>query len=203
MRVNEAVVISLPERTERRAQLLAALPQPWPFPPLTVVEGVRAERPAWFKSSPGAYGCAQAHLKVLRSAWERGVQSTLILEDDAVFVPDFTARWRKVADRIPRDWSMVMLGGQHITAPQPVGSSIVRCVETRRTHAYVIRLRAIPFLIRTWAAASRHIDHALHTFQEGAQCYAPADFLIGQGAGRSDISGLEHDDDRFWISTRV
>jgi hypothetical protein len=200
MRVNEAVVISLPERAERRSRLMAALPQPWPFPALHVVEGVRATPPAWFKSSPGAYGCQQAHLKVLQSAWERGVESTLILEDDAMFGHNFVNRWRQADACIPANWSMVMLGGEHIQAPRPHGFSLVRVVETRRTHAYIIRLRAIPFLIRTWSHSVRHIDHALKDFQHAAYVYAPTQFLIGQSAGPSDISNKQNEA-RFWIKS--
>lgn len=200
MRVDEAVAISLPERTDRREHLMAHLPRPWPFPRLQIADGIRAAPPPWFTAGPGAYGCAQAHLAVLRSAWERSVESTLILEDDAMFAPDFTDRWRKAAACVPKNWAMVMLGGQHHVRPQAHGFSLVRCNDTRRTHAYIIRLRAIPLLIRTWSHSSTHIDQALLSFQTAAHVYAPTEFLVGQAGGYSDVDGItQHADERFWI----
>lgn len=197
MRVNEAVVITLPERVERRRALRAGMPLDWPLPDLRVVAGVREEPPPWWRSSAGAWGCRQAHLNVLASAWRRGVQSTLVLEDDAVFLDDFTQRWAELHPRVPRNVSMFMLGGQHMRTPAAVGKHLVRCINTRRTHAYVITIKAIPLLMRTWGQSLTHIDHALADFQRTAQVYAPATFLVGQAAGWSDISAKDNPV-RFW-----
>lgn len=199
MRVDEAVIISLPERTDRREALQARLPVPWPFPDPVFVDGVRAPRPPWFLSSDGAYGCQQSHLRVLASAWRRGVPTTLVLEDDALFERGFTERWEKFEPTVPENAAMVMLGGQHVEQPKFLGENLVRCRNTRRTHAYLITLKAIPLLMRTWATSRRHIDHALAGFQQDAYVYAPRRFLIGQAAGHSDISGQDNPQDRFWI----
>jgi hypothetical protein len=198
MRVNEAVVISLPSRHDRLAAFSRSLPHPWPFPALKIHPGVTETPPPRWKSSAGAWGCAQAHLQVLRDIWARGVESTLVLEDDAEFTSDFVRIWEDLKYRVPQNWHMLMLGGQHVGPTQPVGRHWLRCTETRRTHAYVIRLRAVPQLIRTWENTSRHIDHALGSFQRIAHVYAPARFLIGQAAGASDISGLVHEEPRYW-----
>ncbi len=196
MRVDEAIVISLPSRQDRLQRMIAKLPAPWPFPDLQVHPGVREDPPPWWKSAAGAWGCRQAHLQVLESAWRRGVESTLVLEDDAEFIPDFPHAWRDFAPRVPASWSMLMLGGQHVKEPLP--GTWVRCIDTRRTHAYIIRLRAIPALMRTWSHAVRHIDHASSQFQQQAKVYAPPVFLVGQAAGRRDITGFDHPRARYW-----
>lgn len=201
MRVNEAVVISLPERQDRRMKLLRSLPAAWPFPALRFVDGVREDPAPWFRSSRGAWGCAQAHLGILRSAWERGVESTLVLEDDATFCPNFPANYERFSTHLPSNWSMLMLGGEHALEPERVGAHVVRCINTRRTHAYIVRLRAIPLLIRTWQSATRHIDHSNLRIQRAAHVYAPTQFLIGQAAGTSDISGKDNPE-RFWKERR-
>lgn len=198
MHVDDAVVISLPERTDRLMRLSASLPHPWPFPKLRMVEGVSEPPAPWYRSSPGAWGCARAHVNVLRHAWDNGVEATLVLEDDAVFDPAFTAKWADLAARVPADWSMLMLGGQHMKTPAYAGGPWVRCTHTRRTHAYLIRLKAIPLLMRTWESATSHIDHALDQVQAQARVYAPSQFIVGQAPGRSDISGQEHLHTRFW-----
>jgi hypothetical protein len=201
MRVNEAVVISLPERSERLDQLRAGLPMYWPFPALRVVQGVREDPPPWWRSSVGAWGCRQAHLKVLSSAWRRGVDSTLVLEDDAVFLPGFSEAWKDLHPRVPAPCSMLMLGGEHVVRPLPAGAHLVRCVNTRRTHAYIIKLKAIPLLMRTWSLSRQHIDHSSTEFQARSWTYAPTTFLVGQAAGWSDISDKENPAIRFWAAT--
>lgn len=198
MRVTEAVVISLPDRTDRLRRFREGIPTDWSLPWPRLHDGVQEEPPAWFSSSAGAWGCRQSHLQVLQSAWERSVPATLVLEDDAVFESDFMTRWRQLAPRIPSRASMVMLGGQHVRPPFPAGPNLVRCIDTRRTHAYIIRLKAIPLLMRTWAASRRHIDHALFDFLSATFTYAPTDFLVGQDAGWSDISGKNNPEVRFW-----
>ncbi len=198
MRVNEAVVISLPDRPERLRRFASGLPKDWSLPVPRVHPGVRESAPAWFSSSDGAWGCRQSHLQILQSAWERSVPTTLVLEDDAVFEDDFMQQWKKINSHIPSRASMVMLGGEHVRPPVSAGPSLVRCVDTRRTHAYVIRLKAIPLLMRTWAASRRHIDHALFDFLSATFTYAPHEFLVGQDAGWSDISLKDNPDVRFW-----
>jgi hypothetical protein len=198
MRVNEAVVISLPDRPDRLSRFLRDLPADWPFPSPRLQEGVRESAPPWFRASDGAWGCRQSHLQILQSAWERSIPNTLILEDDAVFEDDFAGQWAALQPRIPSRASMVMLGGQHVRPPKPQGAHLVQCVNTRRTHAYIIRLKAIPLLMRTWAASCQHIDHALIGFLSATFTYAPAPFLVGQDAGWSDISRKENPQVRFW-----
>lgn len=198
MRVTEAVVISLPQRTERLERLKAHLPGSWPFPALRVQEGIQEAPPPYWRASAGAWGCRLSHLNILQSAWDRGVPTTLVLEDDAVFMPGFADHWADLQPGIPPQWSMIMLGGQHLREPQPVGRHLVRCVNTRRTHAYIINLKAIPLLMRTWSQCRNHIDHALADFQTRTGVYAPARFLIGQDAGWSDISAKDNAAVRFW-----
>lgn len=196
--VNEAVIISLRDRTERLHAFHTQIPRPWPFPQVRVHPGVRQEPPPWFQSGIGAWGCRTAHLQVLQSAWDRGIESTLIMEDDALFVPDFTRQWKALRRHIPADTAMLMLGGEHVEPPTPVESGWVRCHHTRRTHAYVIRIHAIPLLMRIWTHTRRHIDNALTELQHDANVYAPETFLVGQNSGWSDIAQRTNPDPRFW-----
>lgn len=188
MRIDEAVIISLPEREDRLRKFRATRPHPWPFPPVRLVPGVRKQAPPWYTAGDAAYGCREAHLKVLNQQWLAGVESTLVLEDDALFRPDFHERWPDVANGVPDRWDMLMLGGQHVKPPTPAGLWVKKCVATRLTHAYVIRLKAIPYLMRVWMGSRGHIDRAAETFQREANVYAPTEWLVGQGAGWSDIS---------------
>lgn len=197
--VDETRIITLPERGDRLARFENRRQiSDWPFPIPDISSGVREQAPPWWQASDGAWGCRQAHLGLLHQQWARGIGATLILEDDAIWTPALAERWHIMAASVPEDWDMVMLGGEHIATPTMVASHVVRCHNTRRTHAYLIRLKAIPLLIRTWQQARRHIDHSSRDFQQQARVYATDPFLIGQDAGLSDISGNTNDDIRYW-----
>lgn len=199
MNIDEAVVISRLDRPERLTAFMDGLPDPSPFPAFRLAEGVVEEPPSFWKSGRGAWGCRRAHLDVLQDAWERGVETLAVFEDDATFVPGFARQFEDFVEGIPPIWSMVMLGGQHISEPL-MWRGWARCRETRRTHAYIIRIKAMPLLIRTWRSTNRHIDHALPEFQRQVQVYAPSSWLVGQRAGVSDISGVVSPEDRFWLA---
>jgi glycosyl transferase family 25 len=198
MRIDDVVVINLPSRPDRLRAFELGLPVDWPLPTPRVVPGVVATPPPYWRVQPGAYGCALAHVRVLEHAFRSGVKSLLVLEDDAVFGGDFTARWRQFQAQVPSTWGMVMLGGEHKETPLLHGR-IFRAQATTRTHAYVIRDRAMPLLMRTWKAASTHIDHLLPALQKThLSTYCPQEWLVGQRSGRSDITGHTHADRRFW-----
>jgi hypothetical protein len=203
LRPDRVAVLSLARRPDRLAAFRARLPADWPWPdPVTVpaIDGEHLELPVpWRAAGPGAYGCALTHLLVLArpdlSTTE--VRSILILEDDAVFAPGFTTDLETFLDGVPSDWGMLMLGGQHMRPPATVAPGIVRCLDTQRTHAYLVRGSAIGVLADIWHGATGHIDHLLPLVQRQVPTYAPDPFLIGQAAGTSDIThGVEGE--RFW-----
>ncbi len=196
MNIDDAVVISLPERTDRLKAFYEGLPNPWPFPWPRLASGVLATPPPSWRVSAGAYGCALAHVAVIEQAWRRGVESLLVLEDDALFAENFAQRWTSFAQAVPPSWSLIMLGGQHHQPPVRMGR-VSRCVATGRTHAYIIRARAMPLVIRTWRASRTHIDHALPQLQARMPVFAPSPLLVGQRAGLSDISNGWRED-RMW-----
>lgn len=196
--VDAVVVLNLPHRTDRLAQFLNGLPDDWPWPKPTIVpaiDGRDLPLPPGWTAGPGAFGCRESHVKVLQDAFLGGLGAILVLEDDAVFVPDLGARWR-VLD-VPGDWQMIMIGGQHIRPPTPAGPGLVRCHDTRRTHAYVARDTGIRNLLATWQTCAGHIDHELPALQREIPVYGIDPWLAGQAAGWSDITCTEVPE-RFW-----
>lgn len=199
MDIDDAVVISLPDRAPRLRAFEKDRPKlRWPFPEPRMVPGVRAEPPAYYRGSAGSFGCGQAHVRALTQAWRSGVRSLLVLEDDAIFLKDFGLRWKQFAQHVPASWDMIMLGGEHWNEPVWEGR-IQRCTATVRTHGYIVRDKAMPLLIRTWERAATHIDHYLPALQNsGLRVYCPTPMLIGQRAGSSDTYPMIYDLDRFW-----
>lgn len=200
--VEQVAVISLARRPERLAAFTAGLPTswPWPTPDLEVaVDGEEHTPPREWKAGPGAYGCARSHLNVLHSAYDSGAKAVLVLEDDAVFTDDFAERLTQFEHHVPDHWKLLLLGGQHVTPPTTVSTGVVRCHDTQRTHAYIVRRTAMPVLIGRWQTWTNHIDRALHLVQAVVETYAPHPLLVGQAAGTSDITGGTHRE-RFWAS---
>jgi glycosyl transferase, family 25 len=66
------------------------------------------------KLKPGQKGCSLSHIKV----WEQVAAGTadvvLILEDDAIIPKDFNRKLEEYMTELPKDWDMVLLGGNNI-----------------------------------------------------------------------------------------
>ena len=89
---DRTVVISLPERGDRRARLMANLRECrladhsdifWQ----DAVNGQRAKIPSWWTQGPGAWGCRASHLATLTEAQHDGVERLLIIKTMPVFIP--------------------------------------------------------------------------------------------------------------------
>jgi hypothetical protein len=130
-----------------------------------------------------------SHRAVLASAIADGVTSLLVLEDDAYPVPNFAERADEFLARVPSDWDCLMFGGEHLRDPVPVAPGIIRCMAANRAHAYALRGRIIPALLRYWHQyKTHHCDIVLASLMRYCNVYAPDPFLIGQGPCFSDIT---------------
>jgi hypothetical protein len=137
----------------------------------------------------------------------------LILEDDAVCVPDFASRYAEFAEHLPSDWGMVYLGGQHLMqarkSPVAINSHVVRPFNVNRTHAYMVRGPMMQVVYKhlcdtkTWRNGN-HVDHHLgHLHMKMKDpIYAPTNWLVGQAEGKSNVSGKDVPQ-RFWGRSEV
>jgi hypothetical protein len=140
----------------------------------------------------------QSHRQILERALMDRIGALLVLEDDACFRPTFRDDVECFLGRVPRDWDQLMLGGQHMATPEPVGPGVVRCSNCQRTHAYAIRGKFLRDLYRRWCSSSGHCDHIMGPMQAGYRVYAPDPFVVGQAQGPSDISGGRNPA-KFWV----
>jgi GR25 family glycosyltransferase involved in LPS biosynthesis len=76
---------------------------------------------------------------VVRDARKRGLSSRLILEDDVVFDPSFSEKFRVFVRGLPADWDMFFLGALHREDPVPVAENVVRIRKAYSTYAYALR----------------------------------------------------------------
>lgn len=201
---DKVVVVNLARRPQRLQRFWAALGPDWPFrhpERFEAVDGQAVPVPGEWKQGAGAWGCMLSHRQVVRSAIADGLDSILILEDDASPIPSFATRVPDFLARVPADWDCLMLGGQHLRQPIAIGPGIVQCVGTQRTHAFALRRTMMPGLLKFWETVTNdHCDIVLSACMRFFKAYAPVPFLIGQDAGFSDIT-LQEEPTRF-IPTR-
>lgn len=175
-----AYVISMSWREDRRASLAPQLARlSFPVTVFTGLDGRLLPRPANFAASAQTLGCAFSHRVVLRQS--RG--TALILEDDAQLPTAFQRQVGELLAKLPPHWDLVKLGGEHLAPPIPVAPGVVRCVQTARTHAYLVRGLMRQRLIDIIDTTNWHWD-APYSLEPA---YAPDPFLVGTDGSPSDI----------------
>lgn len=197
--------INLDRRPERWDKFCAnvMLVKEWPGPPpvrVSGVDGVRTGTPRKWVGGPGAWGCMATYRRILEDALKDGVQTLLMLEDDARFPEDFGARVRNFLRLVP-DWEWVYLGGEHC-GPQPpkiIRPGVVTPSQVCRTHAWALRgKRMIQRVYQHSLNVERHIDWGLTEIQhKEPTCYCVHPWIVPQGPNSSDIDGREHAE-RSW-----
>lgn len=203
---DRVVLINLKRRPDRLIAFRKMMEEvQWPFrePELFYgVDGAKVPAAEKWGAGGGAWGCMQSHRQILERAILDDVRSLLVLEDDAFVLPNFVSDVSKFLSAIPNDWDQLMLGGQHISNPLPTEiPGVVRCTNAQRTHAYGIRGRFMKDLYKKWVSSAGHCDHIMGPMQKAYRVYAPAEFLIGQADGKSDISG-GNNPKKLWVNPK-
>lgn len=198
-------VLNLPDRSDRRARIERHLEESgllrsdqitW----ARAIPGDLCRSPSYFQAGHAAWGCLQSHLRLVQDALIDGLTNYLVLEDDAVFHPRAPMMVERLMRELPQDWGQLYLGGQHLLDPVPSsgGPFVVECRNVNRSHAYAVHRRAMVIFHRHIAHApdyieqgAWHVDHQLGLAHERNdwKTYAPAWWLAGQDAGKSNISG--------------
>ncbi|HEY1601636.1 MAG TPA: glycosyltransferase family 25 protein [Pirellulales bacterium] len=198
--------LTLASRPDRWQAFRSRLPRDWPFAePIRVraVDGRLAPPPAWWRSGPGAWGCYRSHLSILEDCLNKRIESVLLLEDDAIFVPDFREKVEEFFSHLPDDWSFVYLGGEHlkqnVRLPRRINDWVYRPFNVNRTHCFGLRGRPTMELayrhlnaFTSWTA-EHHIDHQLGELHAAMErgLYVPRYWLVNQAGGHSDVNGKE------------
>ena len=203
-------VVNLDRREDRYQAFLSRLPADWPLAPVerfAAIDGRKCPLPAWWRGGKGAWGCYRSHLGLIERCLNEGVESVLLMEDDAVFCDDFSSRVGEFLAAVPSDWGMIYLGGQHLrqgkSRPQKVNDLVYRPFNVNRTHAFALRGQTMRrrLSLSAWGRVAACPPHRspVGAFHETGRhaIYCPAEWLVGQAAGRSDVSGRAPPD-RFW-----
>lgn len=205
--VSKVFLVNLDRRADRLATFNRKMEEakfPLPIQRVRAVDGSKCQVPRWYRGGEGAWGCARSHLRILEDAQQDDLKNLMVLEDDAYFFNPETA----VADIehflsvVPSDWEMLMLGGQTMGDQKPVKEGVIQAVNCQRTHAYLVRGRAIGDLYALWSNTSSHIDWVFPTFMQTHKVYCGDPFVVGQDEGKSDINGADNPK-KLWRAPRT
>ncbi len=172
------------------------------------IRGDDLNPPAWWRAGNGAWGCLCSHRRVLEDAWYSGDETTLILEDDVVFVKSAESEIERFMDAAPDRWGQIYLGGQHTLEPFRMDDGdVFSCHSVNRTHAYAVSRSVIPRLLQHIQHAPdyihsedpSHIDHQLERAHRRGDwtVFAPVCWIAGQGENHSQINGRYHTE-KWW-----
>jgi hypothetical protein len=211
---DRVVVIEHPDRPERLRAFYDGLPDPLPFPrPIRSpgVSGRRCRPAGWWRNTAAAWGAYRAHHHAIEQALTDGVESLLVFEDDATFLPDLADRMRATMADLPDDAAMIYLGGQHLREAIYLEGRrhVVSCRNVNRAHAYGLMgpgiAKAYEWLHPGdhWPVI-HHVDHAYGRLHESGliPCYASRKWLVGQRAGYSDTDQAQQPE-RWWRDSRM
>ena len=175
---NKVVVINLGHRTDRLEKITSELDS----------LGIKFERVPAIKHENPVLGCKLSHIK----AWESAVGRTLLLEDDATFMPDFNKNFDKFIKALPSDWDMFYLGAYQINV-EPCNDLMVRALDTSSTHAYTIHPDKVAEMIQVAKDSEEHVDVAFRMRHRDMRAYAALPTLVKQAPSYSDILGKDVD----------
>lgn len=215
-RIDGAFVINLDARADRWAQFQIAARDIIPAEKLHRFSACLGrelpgfgQRP-WFqggkrdKTWAGRAGCLLSHRRALLKARELGWRTTLLLEDDAAFAPDFNCLADSLAAALrEHDWEVCYLG---FTEPWSPGRQLTKLDGQHSlnqihgattTHAYLVRESARDWILARlpdesrvwpWLATHRAIDRWYQRrigLEFRVVCVTPS--VVNQNDSTSDI----------------
>ncbi len=147
---------------------------------------------------PGENALNLSHLLAIDAAKHRGYKQTIVLEDDAEFVPDFNKKLALFYE-VPLDWDLVYFGANlhHLGAgritEEKVTDSVVKVYSAFTTHAMLIKDTVYDFVINEINNATAPLDIIYGQVQRKFNAYAFTPSLIKQTDGFSDIINFSQD----------
>jgi len=139
----------------------------------------------------GVLGCKQSHLDIIKLSKERGYKQIMVLEDDAVFEPEFREQQYTLIDEINSlSWSMVYLGANHKKKGITVTPHLKQVCQAWTTSSYLMHETIFDTILQTAHTMPIEIDsYYVRVIQPNGQCYAVSPNIARQYASVSDISG--------------
>jgi len=202
--IDKVFIINLVERSDRRRQMQRQLRKLGLTLQDERVEVFAASRPdaqmGW--PSLGARGCFESHYRIIRQAFDRGLQRIMVLEDDCDFIDAVMTYWPALLGNLQSlEWDIAYPGH-----PLPSAGAAGTWRATRESiglaHCYLVSRSVMPellgFLETVMArppghplGGPQHYDGALNTFYfqyPQVKVVVAEPSIAFQRRSRSDIS---------------
>jgi glycosyl transferase, family 25 len=179
-----------PERWKRMESRFSAF-NLGPVERFAAVDGSKMPIPSNWPESPGAYGCLQSHLSIVRKARAEGRESVLIIEDDVLLDEGFHEKFTARVQNLPRNWDMLFFGCLHHDPPDPVASGIGRLRGSFSTFMYAVRHTVYDAFIRLNSRDKQAVDRNNTILQRLFHCYCFLPHLAWVDDSYSDAQGLQ------------
>ncbi len=181
------VVINL--AAERWERFVARLPSDWPFAEpvrFEAIDGLTVPMRTHWRKSAKHWGCFLSHMAIMEQAVADGIDSVLVLEDDAVFCEGFAEHAAAFAGGVPNDWEQIYLGGQHVNTTRHrnviVNDRVITIGNVNRTHAHAMRHEYMK-MAREYMMGNAYnltVDYQFGRLHASHKVYAPWRWLVGQ-----------------------
>jgi hypothetical protein len=199
---DRAVCINLPSRPDRKLNFITQCEKYnlGNFDFFNAIDGNTLSNPN--PISNGNFGLILSNIKILKKAKEDNLNSILIMEDDCDF-NDKIINIDSYLDKLPDDWDMFYLGGNHNTwwggsiPPYEINDKIIKLHNTFTTHFVVIKSKMFEILIEELSTFSNPIDVIYTKIQKKYNVYCTKDTIATQKEGFSNIENKYVDYSRF------
>ena len=140
--------------------------------------------------APGAWGCYQSHLGIIKDAKKHNYDKILIFEDDVAADDNFVSLFSKKVKDLPKDWKLFYLGASgHKGVPKKIVSdNISQTFESFTTGSYGIHSSIYDTILESEKVADKTIDLFLvRCIQSIHPCFVVTPTIMWQAPGFSDI----------------
>lgn len=143
----------------------------------------------------GSFGCLMSHLKIYKHCINNNINNVIILEDDAYFSENFNKNVinNEIIKYINEDnFGILYFGCTHSVKPKHIEKNIYKCIFSHTTHAYMISLNCMKYILENIKGYDREIDMFLaKVIQKKFNCYCYYPSIIKQTEGYSNIQNKE------------
>lgn len=148
------------------------------------------------KITNGQLGCLLSHYNIYLDIVKNKYRTALILEDDVEFVENFVCLYDEFFKRVPKNYYILYLGGNHQHKIENISENVARIYFTLTTHSYMITYKTAKELIEFFNSISEFrepIDVYLTRIQWVKPCYCFTPKLTWQRESYSDIEHMTVD----------
>lgn len=136
-------------------------------------------------------GLIESNLLIIKECIKNDYKNVLIIEDDCIFTDDVT-NLNNFFDKLPNDWDMLYMGGNHnthmgIAPPKIINDKICKLHHTFSTHFVAIKNTLFSELEFILSITSEPLDVTYVNLQKNKNVYSFYPAIAKQRVGFSDI----------------